>query len=282
MAVSDALGERHTASVAAGTLEYRERGSGAPLVFVHGAAVNGDLWRKVVPELAPEHRCIALDVPLGGHSIALDGEPDLSLFGVARIVADFLEALDLSEVTVVANNTGGAVSQALVGRHPDRIGRLVLTSCDAFENFPPKAVAYLPWLARVPASFRLLGNAMRLRPLQRLPISYGWATHRPIEPRIVDSFMSGLRTSAGVRRDFARMLRAADPRDTLEAADLLQSFDKPALVVWAADDRFFPREHGRRLAELLPQGRFELVSDSRTFIPEDNPKALVGLLHSNP
>ena len=103
--------------------------------------------------LAGEHRCITLDVPLGGHSIALDGEPDLSLFGVARIVADFLEALELSEVTIVANDTGGAVSQALVGRHPERVGRLVLTSCDAFENFPPKAVAYLPWLARVPGAF---------------------------------------------------------------------------------------------------------------------------------
>jgi pimeloyl-ACP methyl ester carboxylesterase len=271
---------KHEVHLSQGTIRYREDGNGEPLLFVHGVLVNGDLWRKVVPELAPEHRCITLDVPLGGHSIALDGEPDLSLFGVARIVADFLEALDLSEVTVVANDTGGAVSQALVGRHPDRIARLVLTSCDAFENFPPKAVAYLPWLARVPASFGLVGHAMRLRPLQRLPITYGWAAHRPIEPRIVDSFMSGLRTSAGVRRDFARMLRAADPRDTLEAADLLQSFDKPALVVWAADDKFFPREHGRRLAELLPQGRFELVSDSRTFIPEDNPEALVGLLHS--
>jgi pimeloyl-ACP methyl ester carboxylesterase len=280
MAVSDALGERRTVRVPAGMLEYRERGRGAPLVFVHGAAVNGDLWRKVVPELAGEHRCITLDVPLGGHSIALDGEPDLSLFGVARIVADCLEALDLREVTVVANDTGGAVSQALVGRYPERIGRLVLTSCDAFENFPPKAVAYLPWLARVPASFGLVGHALRLRPLQGLPITYGWATHRPIEPRILDSYMSGLRTSAGVRRDFARMLRAADPRDTMEAAELLRSFDRPALVVWAADDKFFPREHGRRLAELLPQGRFELVSDSRTFIPEDNPKALVGLLHS--
>jgi pimeloyl-ACP methyl ester carboxylesterase len=280
MAVSDALGDRRNVRVPAGTLEYRERGSGPPVVFVHGAAVNGDLWRKVVPELAGRHRCIALDVPLGGHSIALDGEPDLSLFGVARIVADFLEALDLSDVAVVANDTGGAVSQALVGRHPERVGQLVLTSCDAFENFPPKAVAYLPWLARVPGSFRIVGHALRLRPLQRLPITYGWATHRPIDPRIVDSYMSGLRGSAGVRRDFARMLRAADPRDTLEAADLLGSFGRPALVVWAADDRFFPREHGRRLAELLPQGRFELVADSRTFIPEDNPEALVNLLHS--
>ena len=280
MAVSDALGERRTVRVPAGTIEYRERGSGTPLVFVHGAAVNGDLWRKVAPELARDHRCITLDVPLGGHSIALAPGADLSLFGVARIVADCLEALDLSEVIVVANDTGGAVSQALVGRHPDRIGRLVLTSCDAFENFPPKAVAYLPWLARVPASFRLVGHALRLRPLQRLPITYGWATHRPIESHIVDSYMHGLRTSAGVRRDFARMLRAADPRDTLEAAELLRSFDRPALVVWAADDKFFPREHGRRLAELLPQGRFELVADSRTFIPEDNPEALVELLRS--
>ena len=78
MAISEALGGRRTVRVPAGTLEYRERGDGPVLVFVHGAAVNGDLWRKVVPELAPSHRCIALDVPLGGHSIALDGEPDLS------------------------------------------------------------------------------------------------------------------------------------------------------------------------------------------------------------
>jgi pimeloyl-ACP methyl ester carboxylesterase len=278
MSVSEALGERHTVRVPAGTLEYRERGGGPPMVFVHGVAVNGDLWRKVVPGLADEHRCVTLDVPLGGHSIPLDGEPDLSLFGVARIVADFLEALDLSDVTIVANDTGGAVSQALVGRHPERVGRLVLTSCDAFENFPPKAVAYLPWLARVPGAFRLVGQALRLRPLQRLPITYGWASHRPIERPIVESFIHGLRTSAGVRRDFARMLRATDSRDSVEAAALLPSFDKPALVVWAADDKFFPREHGRRLAELLPQGRFELISNSRTFIPEDNPEALVEVL----
>jgi pimeloyl-ACP methyl ester carboxylesterase len=278
MSASEALGERHTVRVPAGTLEYRERGGGPPMVFVHGVAVNGDLWRKVVPGLADEHRCVTLDVPLGGHSIPLDGEPDLSLFGVARIVADFLEALDLSDVTIVANDTGGAVSQALVGRHPERVGRLVLTSCDAFENFPPKAVAYLPWLARVPGAFRLVGQALRLRPLQRLPITYGWASHRPIERPIVESFIHGLRTSAGVRRDFARMLRATDSRDSVEAAALLPSFDKPALVVWAADDKFFPREHGRRLAELLPQGRFELISNSRTFIPEDNPEALVEVL----
>jgi pimeloyl-ACP methyl ester carboxylesterase len=278
MSVSEALGELRTVRVPAGTLEYRERGSGPPVVFVHGVAVNGDLWRKVAPELAGTHRCIAPDVPLGGHSIALDGDPDLSLFGVARIVADFLEALNLSDVVIVANDTGGAVSQALVGRYPERVGRLMLTSCDAFENFPPKAVAYLPWLARVPGAFRPVAQSLRLRPIQRLPLTYGWASQRPIERRIMDSYIAGLRTNAGVRRDFARMLRATDKRDTMEAAELLRGFDKPALVVWAADDKFFPREHGRRLAELLPQGRFELVENSRTFIPEDNPAALVKIL----
>jgi pimeloyl-ACP methyl ester carboxylesterase len=194
-------------------------------------------------------------------------------------VADVLAALDLDAVTLVANDTGGAVAQALVGTRPERIGRLVLTSCDAFENFPPRAVAYLKPTARVPALMWLLTTqAMRVRALQRSPMAYGWATRAPIEPRIVDSFLAGLRTSPEVRRDFSRMLRAADKRDTLRAADELRRFDRAALVVWAADDRFFPIEHGRRLAERLPRGRFALVDRSRTFIPEDNPAALVALL----
>jgi pimeloyl-ACP methyl ester carboxylesterase len=278
MAISAELGERRTVTVAAGTLEYRERGGGPPIVFAHGAGVNGDLWRKVAPALAGEHRCLTVDLPLGGHSLPLRGEPDLSLFGCAEILASFLEALDLREVTLVANDTGGAIAQALVASRPQRVGRLVLTSCDAFENYPPKAVAYLKATARVPAALWLLAQSMRVRPMQRLPIAYGWATHRPIEPRIMRSYLRGLWTDPGVRSDFARLLRAADPADTLAAADGLRDFDRPALVAWAADDRFFPREHGRRLADLLPQGRFTLVEGSRTFIPEDDPDALVLLV----
>jgi pimeloyl-ACP methyl ester carboxylesterase len=278
MAVSQELGERRTVDVRSGTLEYRERGSGPPMVFAHGAAVNGDLWRKLAPDLAADHRCIVPDLPLGGHSLPLDGEPDLSLFGAADILATFLDALDLSGVTLVANDTGGAISQALVGRRPERIGRLVLTSCDAFDNYPPKAVAYLKPTVRVAPALWLLTQSMRLKPFQRLPIAYGWATHNPIEPRIMDSYLDGLRTNAGVRRDFAALLRGADPRDCVEASEDVRGFDRPALVVWAADDRFFPREHGQRLAELLPQGRFELVERSRTFIPEDNPAPLVALV----
>src|SRR5215213_5960629 len=188
MSVSQELGERRTAEVPAGTIEYRERGNGGPVVFVHGVGVNGDLWRRVAPPLAdPGFRCIAPDWPLGGHAIPLRENADLSLPGLARIVADFLEVLDLRQVTVVANDTGGAVAQWLVGHHAERIAGLMLTSCDAFEKFPPAPQLYLKPAARL----RLLGavtRAVQWRLVQRTPAAYGWTTKRPIDRAIMRSY----------------------------------------------------------------------------------------------
>jgi pimeloyl-ACP methyl ester carboxylesterase len=274
MSVSDALGERRTVETPAGTIEYRERGSGSPVVFIHGVGVNGDLWRRVAPQLAGEHRCVVPDLPWGAHSLPLRPDADLSLPGMARIVADFMAALDLDDVTIVANDTGGAVAQSLVGRHPERIGRLVLTSCDAFEKFPPTPQRYLEFTARSRALMWLVAWSVQFRVVQRLPTAYGWVTSRPIEPAIMRSYTEPVRTNPGVRRDLTRLLRAVDTRYTYEAADALRTFDRPALVLWADGDKIFPREHGRRLAELLPQGRFELVPNSRTFIAEEQPEHL--------
>jgi pimeloyl-ACP methyl ester carboxylesterase len=247
------------------------------VVFAHGAAVNGDLWRRVAPALEG-HRTIVPDLPLGGHSLALRPGADLSLFGASGILASLIDALGVRGATLVANDTGGALAQALVSTSPERVGRLVLTSCDAFENYPPKAVAYLKPTVRVRPALWLLAKAMGARAAQRLPIAYGWATHEPVEPRIMRSYLAGLRGDPGVRRDFASLLRQADRRDMLRASDGVGVFTGPALVVWGADDRFFPREHGRRLADSLPNGRFELVDRSRTFIPEDRPEPLAALL----
>ena len=278
MAVSAALGERRVAELAAGTIEYRERGSGPPVVFVHGVGVNADLWRRVVPALADEYRCIAPDLPFGSHSHPLRADADMSLPGLARIVAELLDALDLDDVAIVANDTGGAVAQWLAGHHPQRIGRLVLTSCDAFEKFPPAPQRYLEVVARVPALLWCVAWATRFRAVQRLPTAYGWTTAAPIERTIMRSFTDPVRTNAGVRRDLRRLLRAVDTRYTHEAAEALRGFDRPALVVWAAGDKLFPPEHGRRLAQLLPRGRFDTISDSRTFIPEDQPERLASVV----
>jgi pimeloyl-ACP methyl ester carboxylesterase len=279
MSVSEALGEPRSVGVAAGTIDYRERGDGRPIVFVHGVGVNGDLWRHVVPELARDFRCIAPDLPLGAHSRplrrGLGVDADLSLPGLARLVADFLAALDLDGVAIVANDTGGAVAQWLVGHHPERIGALVLTSCDAFEKFPPSPQLYLKPAARVPGLLRAVAWAVQFKPVQRTPTAYGWTTKRPIDPAIMRSYTDPVRTVAGVRGDLARLLLAVDTRYTHEAAESLRGFNRPALVLWAADDKLFPRDHGRRLADLLPQGRFETIADSRTFIPEEQPERLV-------
>src|SRR4051812_32016443 len=280
MSISEALGAVGRAEVAgAGTIEYRSRGDGPVVVFAHGVGVNGDLWRRVAPPVAEAgFRCVVPDLPLGAHSIPLSEEPDMSLPGLADILSGFLDALGLRDVTLVANDTGGAITQAFIGRRPSRVARLVLTSCDAFDRYPPPAVAYLKPTARVPGGLWALGQVVRFKAVQRLPIAYGWATSRPVEPRIMESYTRPVRVNPGVRADLARVLKQARKSDMQAASRGVTAFDKPALVVWAADDRFFPVEHGRALADLMPHAEFELVESSRTFIAEDQPDELVRLV----
>lgn len=279
MSVSESLGPFARVSVpGAGEISYRATGRGHPVVFAHGVGVNGDLWRKVAPAVAATgFRCVVPDLPLGGHSVALSESPDMSLPGLADILGGFVEALNLHDVTLVANDTGGAITQALIGRRPERITRLVLTSCDAFDRYPPPAVAYLKTTARVPGGLWALGQAVRWRAVQRLPIAYGWGTHKPIERRIMESYTRPVRVSAGVRADLGLVLKQARKSDMEAASRSVAHFRRPALVAWAADDKFFPVEHGRALADLMPNARFELVENSRTFIPEDQPERLVEL-----
>jgi pimeloyl-ACP methyl ester carboxylesterase len=161
-----------------------------------------------------------------------------------------------------------------VGHRADRVGALVLTSCDAFERFPPRPQLYLKPASRVPGALWLVAQAVRFRWAQRTPFAYGWTTREPMPSGLMQAFTTPVREIPGVRRDLARLLRAVDTRYTFEAAEALRTFDKPALVLWAEHDRLFPREHGERLASLLPQGRFELIQDSRTFIPVEQPERL--------
>jgi pimeloyl-ACP methyl ester carboxylesterase len=275
VSITEALGAERTVDLPAGTIAYRERGEGPPVVFVHGVGVNGDLWRHVAPPLAEGRRCIVPDLPHGSHSHPLRAEADLSLAGLAEIVADLLEALDLQDVAIVANDTGGAVAQWLVGHRAQRVGRLVLTSCDAFEKFPPTPQRYLEWTARSDALMRLVAWSVQFRFVQRLPTAYGFVTDDPIDPAVMRSYTDPIRTIRGVRRDLARLLRAVDTWYTFAASEALRTFDKPALVLWADGDRIFPRDHGERLAQLLPQGVFDLILGSRTFIPEMQPARLV-------
>jgi pimeloyl-ACP methyl ester carboxylesterase len=278
MSASTALGEVRQVDLPGGTIRYRERGRGRPVVFLHGIVANGDLWRRVSPRLAGAYRCIVPDWPLGSHELGLHGGVDLSLPGIADLVGEFFAALELEDVTLVANDTGGAVAQWVAIRHSQRVGRLVLTPCDAFGNFLPAVLRHLQLFGRRPAGLWLVGQALRFRVIQRLPIAFGRLTVRRIDRWVMDSYTRPLRTNSAVRRDFAALVRAISSRYTMEAAQRLPAFTKPALVVWSLDDRLFPLAHGHRLAKLLPQGRLEVIDDAGAFIPEDQPERLAALI----
>jgi pimeloyl-ACP methyl ester carboxylesterase len=278
MATSEELGSRHEIKLGPGTIAYRERGEGDPIVFVHPIFTNGDLWRDVVPALAERYRCITPDWPLGSHSIAMDADADLSPPGLADLVAGFLAALDLRDVTLVGNDTGGAISQLVVARHHDRIGRLVLVSCDAFEVFPPRLFGYLKLTARTPGGTFLAAQSLRSRLVRRLPITYGWVTHAPLEREAGDSYVRPLVRHRAIRRDAKKVLRGMHPRHTLAASERFREFDRPVLVAWGGDDRVFPRSLGERLAYLFPRARLRIVAGARTFVPEDRPAQLARLI----
>ena len=278
MAITEALGEPRTAAIPAGTIAYRDRGEGAPIVFVHGVGMTGDLWRNVAPALADRYRCICPDLPLGAHRERIAPDTDMSLPGLARILAGFLEALDLREVTIVANDTGGAISQWLVGHHAERVGRLVLTSCDAFDKYPPDPQRILAALARPSPLFWVLAKAMRFQWAQRLSIAYGDTTKEPIDPAVMVANTEGIRKLPWVRADLRRILLAVEDDHMFRAAEGLASFNRPALVVWGGDDILFPPVYGRILAELLPQGRYAEIEDCMTFVPEEQPEHLLRLI----
>jgi pimeloyl-ACP methyl ester carboxylesterase len=220
---------------------------------LHGLLVNGNLWRKVVGPLSPDFRCVALDLPLGSHTLPVPEAADLTPHGLVDLVADAVEALALEEVTLVGNDTGGALCQMVVTRRPQRIGRLVLTSCDYRDNFPPLMFRYFKVAAAIPWALRLLMAPMRLRPLRRLPFAFGWLVKLPIDRQAEDSYLLAGMTIPGVERDLKRVIRGVDPRYTNEAADRLGEFNKPALIAWSREDRFFKPAHAQQLAQDLPQ-----------------------------
>jgi len=258
-----------------GPVRYREEGEGPPVVFVHGVLVNGRLWRKVVPPVAAAgFRCITPDWPLGGHSLPMSADADLTPFGQAKIIADFLEALDLDDVLVVANDTGGAITQLLMTRHPERVGGVVLTPSDCFDMFFPPLFRYLTLLAKVPGGVWQLVQPLRVKAFHRLPIAFGLVAHRPLPDDVVKGYFRPVLKDRLIRRDLRKFLRSVDTQLTIDAAKKFPAFRKPVLLAWAKEDRIFPVELAHRLAELLPDAKVVEIPDTLTFVSEDQPDEL--------
>jgi pimeloyl-ACP methyl ester carboxylesterase len=272
---------RTSVELSQGTINYSDEGEGEgegePLLFVHGLLVDGRLWRNVTPALVHDHRCIVPDWPLGSHRTALRPGADRSPRGIAAMIAELIERLELERVTVVANDTGGAIAQILAAEHPERLAGLVLTNCDCFENFLPPAFRPLQWMAHLPGAYALVGQMVRSVRVRRSPAGFGMLSHTRLPDELTAEWTAPLRDPA-VRADLVETLRAIDSRDTIAAAEQLRESELRVLLAWAVDDRMFPLRFAERLAAMIPGARIAQIADSRAFVPEDQPERLAELI----
>jgi pimeloyl-ACP methyl ester carboxylesterase len=261
-----------------GTVRYRDTGAGPPVVLAHGLLVDGRLWDGVVDELARDFRCIVPDLPLGAHELPLAEAARRTPEGVAELLAGFIAALDLQDVTLAGNDTGGVLAQLVATRHGERVGRLVLTPCDAYDQFLPALFKPLQLAARVPGAPLAIGRALKARALRRSPIAFGWLSKRPAPAE--EDWVARFLANPGVRRDATEFLKAISPKVTLRAAEDLKRFSKPALIAWAPDDKVFKWANGERLAREMPNARLERVEDSYAFVPVDQPRRTAELIRA--
>lgn len=269
-----------TVDLAIGPIEYRIFGPddpGAPTaVFVHGFLVNGTLWDGVAERLAGLGiRSIVPDWPLGSHRLAVPADRELSPTAVGRAVLELIATLDLNDVVLVGNDTGGGICQlALAGDH-HRIAGLVLTNCDAFEAFPPKYFVPLFLLARHRPAVWWVMQTTRLAVLRHSPLAFGPLLLRPRSARLTKGWVRPALEDLAIRHDIARFARGMTRRELTGAAAWLSTFDKPARLVWGARDRHFNIRLARRLAEALPDAQLIEVPGARTFVSVDRPEPVV-------
>jgi pimeloyl-ACP methyl ester carboxylesterase len=248
------------------------------VVLIHGLLVDGTVWDRVFPGLAGRMRCIVPDLPLGSHRQAMKPAADLSPPALAALIPELFERLELEDVTLVGNDTGGALCQLAVAARPERVGRLVLTNCDSFEDFPPRAFKpVINVLARVPGAVAALATLGRLRTARRATMSLAPLTVEPIPDALLEAWVSPLRARA-IRQDLVKVLRGISPEHTLRAAEQLSAYAQPVLIAWGIRDKFFPVAAAQRLVALFPAARLEKIDTARTFVQMDAPERLADLV----
>jgi pimeloyl-ACP methyl ester carboxylesterase len=262
----------------AGTIHYEKSGPamGRPVVFIHGYAMGSSLWRPLAERLAnSEFACYAPTWPLGAHTEPMREGTELTMESVAAMVAEFLDALELRDVILIGNDTGGAIAQVVATTLPERIGALVLTSCDAFEHFPPPVLKPFMNAAKLGPAFRAITAPLRFKLVRRR--AYGALAYADLE-HLSAEWVKPVLTDSRVREDLRRFTASLRRDTTVKAGARLPEFTKPALVAWSADDAFFPVDDGCRLADALPAARLALIEHARTFSMVDQPDALADLI----
>ncbi|MEW6737461.1 MAG: alpha/beta hydrolase [Acidobacteriota bacterium] len=277
---SPEFGQAHKIQLRQGYIQYYEQGTGPTMVFIHGWLTNANLWRKVVPYLAKRFRCIIPDMPFGAHLVALQEDADLTPAGCGQLIIDFLNALKLSDVTLIGNDSGGVYAQIATATNSERISRLILNSCETpYDSFPPTAFVGLVEAAQTQAGLAKALEVLRQREFRTNPRAYGLLAKRPIEDIVSDSYALPLLNDTGILRDAHKVISSASERYIQWAGDkLISGFEHPVLFIWSSEDNFFPLKNAQQYAAALKNATVETVADAYSFTPEDQPASLVEII----
>jgi pimeloyl-ACP methyl ester carboxylesterase len=266
--------------LASGTLDvYDSGGEAQPIVFAHGLVMDHTEWSGVIDHLARDYRCIVPVLPLGGHRRPMAEDADLTMRGIAHLIAEVVDLLELPPVVLVANDWGGPQITAV--DRPDIVAALLLTPEEAFDNYPPGLPgAFAALSCRLPGGLSLAARSLRVPGFQRLPMTFGRMSVRPIPREMIRAWTEGLLNEPGVRRDVRRYVASTPKGCLVDAAERFRTFDKPTRVVWATDDRTMPRRHGRELADLIPNATLVELDDCSVLMPLDQPRRLADEIRS--
>jgi pimeloyl-ACP methyl ester carboxylesterase len=260
-----------------GPVAWQSSGHGPTLVFFAGALANHDLWREVIASLEERYRCITIDLPLGAHPWPLSPGADRSATSLARLLLDCLELLEVNDATVVANDTAGGLLLLSLATDPpglERVGRLVLTNCESYDQFPPdalkKASAFCRTFPRLAAGLLRLqarSSAARRRATAKV-------TAHGLDHEREESFFGPVQRDRRVADDLVAAMAGFRPRILLDAADAIPRFDRPVLLVWGESCDFFPLSAAQRLASEFPNATLVSVAGAKTWVPIDKPSAV--------
>ena len=268
-------GRKNRIELELGPVHYESQGSGTPVVFVHGAFVDASLWTELARTLAQDHQCFLPTWPLGAHTEPMHPQAEVTPLTVARMVAEFLDKLGLEDVTLVGNDSGGAICQLVAVHHPERVSRIVLSNCDAFEVFPPKAFNYFKVVPRVPGMLTVLSKELYMFPsLAQLPTAFGSLSRRPLDTELLKRWLRPAAKDPQVRRDLGKLLRSIDSKITIEAGARLGEFDGEVLLLWGEADRHFTVQLAERLERSFRNAQLIRFAGSKTFLSLDEPQRM--------
>ena len=260
-----------------GTLEYHDIGDGPVIVFLHLIFADSSHWDDMVPLFADRFRCILPTLPMGAHRIPANTDADLSVAGLAKAVAELIEGLGASDVTLVGNDSGGAIAQVVAANHPNVLNRVVLTNCDMYDTFPPKMFSYFKLLPYIPGGIAITARSLKIRAFWGLPFVFGSITNK-VDGVKVDRWANALLANKLCRRDAAKVIKGMGPDVTNKAAAALKTTKLPFLVAWGANDKAFKASLAQRFCKEVPTATLVLIDDCKTLVCWDQPARLAELI----